>query len=225
LDNCEISTDWVMKMDADEILTSELVAEIKEKLPIAPQNIGGYQLKCRVYFMDKWIRRGYYPMVLNRIFRREAGYMEDKWMDEHIQLRTGSWDILKSDIIDHNLNNLNVWTSKHNLYSTREAIVRLDKKYNFLSGQNNLTGPSKRNKQIYLLLPKFLRGFIYFIYRYIFRLGFLDGKEGLIWHLLQGFWYQTLTDAKMVQMEYYSKKYNKPINEVIEDFFGIKVNP
>ena len=222
LDNCEINTEWVMKIDADEYLLPALVEELKIKLPNTPKQINGYQVKCRVHFMGKWIKRGYYPMILNRIFRASEGYMEQKWMDEHIQLKSGQFELLENDIVDENLNNLTWWTQKHNNYSTREAIVRLDKKYGFLPKEYQ-TATTKKNKDIYLKLPPFFRGFIYFSYRYFFRLGFLDGKKGLIWHLLQGFWYQTLIDAKIYQIEYLSKKTNKTIKEVIQQDFGFKI--
>ncbi|HDM78648.1 MAG TPA: hypothetical protein ENG51_19620 [Deltaproteobacteria bacterium] len=55
-------------------------------------------------------------------------------------------------------------------------------------------------ENLYLRLPLFIRPFLYFIYRYFFRLGFLDGKEGLIFHFLQGFWYRFLVDAKIYEL-------------------------
>ena len=219
LDHCKIETEWVMKLDADEVLQPQLIEELLEQIPKAPAEINGFQVKCRVCFMGKWIKYGYYPMILNRVFRREFGFMEQKWMDEHIQLKRGNWKLLKYDIIDENLNNLSWWTAKHNNYSTREAIVRLNYKYNFLAEDAAL----KSNKSFYLELPKFLRGAFYFTYRYLFRLGFLDGSAGLIWHLLQGFLFQTLVDAKVHQIEYISKRDKKSIRLVIEQDFGIKL--
>lgn len=222
IDNCHFETEWIMKMDSDEIIMPNLASEINKKLINTPVNVGGYQVKCRVHFMGKWIKRGFYPMILNRIFRLSYGYMEQKWMDEHIQLRQGKWLLLENDIVDENLNNLSWWTNKHNNYSTREAIVRLNNKYNFLSADFSKYS-DKLSKMIYTKFPLFFRAFMYFIYRYIIRFGFLDGIQGFIWHVLQGFWYQILVDAKIYQIEYLAKKKNKTIVQILEEDFNFKI--
>lgn len=219
LENCIINNEWVMKLDADEYLTDELINEIKYVLTNPTKGINGYKVKCRVHFLGKWIKRGFYPMILNRIFRKSEGFMEQKWMDEHIQLKSGSWQLLNNDIVDENLNNLSWWTQKHNNYATREAIVRLNNQYNFL----NQVYISKTNKQFYLRLPLFLRSFLYFFYRYVIKLGFLEGKEGLMWHLLQGFWFQILVDSKIYQIKYMAQKNDKSIKQTIEEYFEIKL--
>ncbi|QWO85735.1 hypothetical protein J5W67_11385 [Candidatus Akkermansia timonensis] len=56
-------------------------------------------------------------------------------------------------------------------------------------------------KRTYARLPLFWRGFAYFCYRYILRFGFLDGKEGFLWHFLQCWWYRTLVDAKVMEIK------------------------
>ena len=72
-------------------------------------------------------------------------------------------------------------------------------------------------------MPLFIRPFLYFIYRYFLKFGFLDGKEGLIWHFLQGFWYRFLVDAKIYEIEKKAKKENKSIKEIIEEMYNIKM--
>jgi len=64
---------------------------------------------------------------------------------------------------------------------------------------------------------------VYFIYRYFFKLGFLDGKEGLIFHFLQGFWYRFLVDAKIYEIERKAKESGKDIKNIIEEFHNIKL--
>lgn len=59
----------------------------------------------------------------------------------------------------------------------------------------------RRKKLKYIKLPLFWRAFAFFVYRYFFRLGFLDGKEGFLWHFLQGFWYRALADAKVFELK------------------------
>jgi len=78
-------------------------------------------------------------------------------------------------------------------------------------------------ENFYTKLPLFIRPFLYFLYRYFLKLGFLDGKEGLVWHFLQGFWYRFLVDAKIYQIESLAKKENKTILKIIEESYGIKI--
>ncbi len=221
LENTNISTEWVFRLDADEYILPELYQEIKEKLNHLPQEITGINLKRRLYFQSSWIKRGgFYPLRLLRIWRNGAAVMEQKMMDEHTVLMHGKSIDFDHDFVDENLSSLVKWTDKHNNYSTREAIMRLDAQYHFLEqNQQNL---HKSNKQFYLKLPLFLRAFVYFCYRYFIKLGFLDGRNGLIWHVLQGFWYQFLVDAKIAQVEYFSKKENKPVKTIIEEKLNFK---
>ena len=221
LENTNISTEWVFRLDADEYILPELYQEIKEKLNHLPQEIKGINLKRRLYFQSSWIKHGgFYPLRLLRIWRNGAAVMEQKMMDEHTVLMHGKSIDFNHDFVDENLSSLVKWTEKHNNYSTREAIMRLDAQYHFLEqNQQNL---HKSNKQFYLKLPLFLRAFVYFCYRYFIKLGFLDGRNGLIWNVLQGFWYQFLVDAKIWQVEYFSKKENKPVKTIIEEKLNFK---
>lgn len=214
LDNIPVSSDWILKLDADEFLFPETSEEIGQKLNDFSDDITGIGLKRRVYFMDKWIKRGYYPMVLLRIWRNGKGRVEQKWMDEHVQLTSGKMVVLDNDMADYNLNNLSWWTDKHNNYATREAMVRLGIQ------QANVQTLSK--KKIYYRLPLFLRPFLYFTYRYIFRGGFLEGRPGLIWHILQGFWFQFLVDAKIYQIKHLARKTGKSVASVLVEDFGVK---
>ncbi|MFA5098658.1 MAG: glycosyltransferase family 2 protein [Candidatus Paceibacterota bacterium] len=188
LDNLEIKNEWIIRLDSDEYLTEELKNEISEKIKNPPAGVNGYYMKRRVYFMGKWIKHGgYYPTWILRLFKKGKGRSELRKVDEHIVLSEGKEGKLKNDFIDSNKKNLTWWTGKHNDYASREAA-------DFLSG--NL-GISK--KRYYYKLPMFFRAWLFFIYRYFIRLGFLDGRRGLIFHFLQGFWYRFLVDAKIYE--------------------------
>jgi glycosyltransferase involved in cell wall biosynthesis len=208
IENNPFKTKWLMRMDADEYVLPELSTEIIEKLPTIQDGISGMYIKRRVMFFDKWIRHGsYYPIWLLRIWQNGHGICEESWMDEHIKLFEGKTIQLQNDLFDHNLNNLTWWTQKHNLYAIREVIDLLNIKYNFRdfeAVEPKLFGTQEQRKRYlkvkYANLPLFTRPFIYFIYRYIIRLGFIDGKQGLIWHFLQGFWYRFLVDAKIYEV-------------------------
>lgn len=195
LKNIKINTDWVLRLDADEYLTEKLIWEIKERLLGLNKNISGIFLKRRVYFMQKWIKHGgYYPTYLLRIWRNGHAVCESKLMDEHMKLTKGNSITFKNDFIDHNNKNLHWWINKHNNYATREAIELLNIKYTFFKRQEvkpSLLGTQEQRKRwlkekIYFNIPLFARPWIYFLYRYFIKLGFLDGKQWLMWHFFQG---------------------------------------
>ncbi|MBI3591470.1 MAG: glycosyltransferase family 2 protein [Candidatus Melainabacteria bacterium] len=211
LDNLQINTEWVMRLDADERVTQELANELCEKLLSFSSDITGLYFKRKVYFMDRFIKHGgYYPTWLLRIWRKGKARSEEQILNEHIILLEGKSAYLRYDIIDWNQKGLSFWTEKHNNYSARfasELIAIKDSSIKELSSINvSLFGSQEERKRwlkqnLYVSLPLFIRTFIYFIYRYFFRLGFLDGKEGLIFHFLQGFWYPFLVDAKICEYE------------------------
>ncbi|WPF88356.1 glycosyltransferase family 2 protein [Cyanobacterium aponinum AL20118] len=215
LENIPITTPWIMRLDADERLTPELVKEIKETLPITPKEIGGYQMKRRVYFMGRWIRHGgYYPTWLLRIWRNGNGICEQRWMDEHIILSSGNIANLQHDIIDENQKGLGFWVNKHNSYADREvkdmlAMEEAEENEQNILEKNQISQASQRRwvkKNLYSKSPLFLRAFIYWLLRYTIGLGFLDGIEGMMFHFLQGFWYRFLVDAKIFEIKYKIKQ-------------------
>ncbi|PZM82067.1 MAG: glycosyltransferase family 2 protein [Candidatus Margulisiibacteriota bacterium] len=210
LENVKFGGEWIFRLDADEILTNELILEIKAKLPSLNQSITSAFLKRRVYFMGRWIKHGgYYPTWILRVWRRGHAVCEQRYMDEHMQILDGLTIKFKYDFIDNNLNDLHWWIDKHNKYATKETVAIFDERYQFTKFHlvtGKLFGTQLQRKRwikenVYSRIPKFVRPFLYFVYRYFFRLGFLDGKEGLIWHFLQGFWYRFLIDAKTYQLE------------------------
>ena len=207
LENLPIKTEWVLRIDADEYLTSELIEEINIKLQGLPEDVTGIVFKRRHIFFNKWIKRGTYPVKLLRLFRYKKAICEQRWMDEHIQLLEGKTVEFEYDFVDHNLNGLSWWTNKHNGYAIREAVDLLDMELGLLDNQAsnlnlNSQAAGKRIKKLkYVRQPLFWRSFAYFIYRYFFKLGFLEGKEGFLWHFLQGWWYRTLVDAKIFEIK------------------------
>lgn len=228
IEHTPFKTSWLMRMDADEYVTPELANEIKHSITTLSNETTGVYVKRRVMFMNQWIKRGgYYPIWLLRLWRREKGICEELWMDEHIKLSEGQTVQFRNDIVDHNLNNLTWWTQKHNNYAIREVIDLLDIKYNFTEADRvipKLFGTQDQRKRFlklkYASLPLFTRPFAYFLYRYFVKLGFLDGKKGLIWHFLQGLWYRFLVDAKMYEVYHRVGKDKQNIIEFFRNEYG-----
>ena len=208
LQQVPLKTEWIFRLDADEVATSELSDELHHVLPDLSSSVTGCYVKRRVYFMGKWIKHGgYYPTWLLRLWRNGKGMCEERWMDEHIKLTSGTAIRCKNDIIDDNARNLHWWIGKHNGYATREMVDVLRIMYTITSANEivpKLLGTQEQRKRWlkihYAHLPLFVRPLLYFFYRYFLLAGFIDGKEGLVWHFLQGFWYRFLVDAKIYEL-------------------------
>ncbi|OBQ55589.1 glycosyltransferase family 2 protein [Tamlana sp. s12] len=206
LDNLKVNTDWVLRLDADEYLSEYLLKELKNNLSEVKNDVNGITFPLRRVFLNREIKFGTGNIRLLRMFRTGKGRSENRWMDEHINLLEGKITEFQGSFSDDNLNNLSWWTQKHIGYAIREAIDLLDIELSLLSKSKKETldtqALQKRNlKHKYVKQPLFLRAFIYFLYRYIFKLGFLEGKEGFLWHFLQGWWYRTLVDAKVYEIK------------------------
>lgn len=211
LNQSNITSDWILRLDADEVIHDDLAEQIKTFLANAPADVSGVNLQRRHIWMGRWVRfGGRYPLNLVRIWRRGQGYIEDRWMDEHIVVTSGRTITLRGGFSDCNLNDLSFFTDKHNRYATREAIDALGARYQLFETQNSLAlqGTSfqasvKRSlkNHVYNRLPFWLSAMLYFIWRYVFQLGFLDGRTGFIYHVLQGFWYRFLVGAKVYELD------------------------
>ncbi len=210
LKNTEINTQWSMRMDSDEELMPDLVVEIQDKLPLLKEPVNGVILRRRVYFMGRWIKHGgRYPELLLRIFRTGKAMCEQKLMDEHMILSEGMTVSFAYDLIDNNQKDLEWWTAKHNWYSNREVLdhqmTLAHQTDDSLENEGASSGQARKKRIVknnrYYRLPKFWRAHLYFIYRYYFKFGFLDGAEGKIYHFLQAYWYRFLVDAKLFECE------------------------
>lgn len=202
LDNLPLQTEWIIRLDADEYVTGELKAELQDTLPSLPQEVTGLYLKRRFIFMDRWIRHGgYYPTWLLRVFRRGQARSEPRWMDEHLVLQAGQARKLTYDIVDHNHKGLMYWSERQLHYAPRELKALLQSgSHTHHNLEARLLGPQASRKRwlknrLYDRAPLFVRPCLYFIYRYVLRLGFLDGIPGLIFHFLQACWFRFLVDA------------------------------
>lgn len=236
LNNIKFKTDWILRLDADEYLENDLILEINNKLPTLDKEIVGINFKRKHIFLNKWIKYGgRYPLILLRLWRNGHGYIENRWMDEHILIKNGKTTLFKNNFCDHNLNNLSFFTNKHDWYASREAIDILLEELNYNDNKDKLEKKNtssnaffKRTlkEKLYNNLPIGLRSSFYFIYRYFFLLGFLDGNKGFIYHFLQGFWYRVLVDSKLLEFKEAIKnlKDKKKILEKLSEVSKLKLN-
>lgn len=197
--------DWIMRLDADERITADLAKELEGTIAHAPEDISGIILKKRLYFMGRWIRYGrMYPMLRLCVYRKGSGHYEDL-EEEQFVLHHGRTITARNDFYENNLNNdLPYFTSKHIDYAEDESREFLSK-----TGSGALRPKLFGNKiertrwlklNVYNRAPLGLRPLLYFLYRYIVCLGFLDGRPGFIFHTLQAFWYRFYVDARIHEL-------------------------
>lgn len=231
LEHSGISTQWVLRLDADEYLLPELVQELQEKLPTLSDDVTGIIFNRRHIFMDKWMRRGIYPVKLLRVFRYGKGMCEQRLMDEHIQLNEGHAVEFEHDFCDHNLNNLSWFCHKHVNYAIREAVDLLDIELDLTGAAETDNGKEispqalakRMKKHKYARQPLFWRSFAYFCYRYFLKWACLDGKVGFIWTFLQGWWYRMLVDAKVYEIKHHCGTNKNEIISYIHDEYHVDI--
>ena len=152
--------------------------------------------------MGQWIKHGgIYPSWTMRFWRKGKAICESRDLDEHMLLAQGVARYVPLDVIDDPLTDLRCWIDKHNNYATIEARSSMqDAKAGLLQPRLFGSAPERvRWIKVHLFyrIPIFIRPLLYFLYRYFFRLGFLDGKNGFIFHFLHALWYRFLVDAKI----------------------------
>ena len=207
LENLPFAHEWVLIVDADEVIPAELAREIAATVA-APRH-DGYYLTFRYMFLGRWIRHcGYYPVRVLRLFKRRVGEYEkmpvtpgsntgDNEAHEHVILR-GTAGRLRHDVLHYPYPTIDAWVEKHNRYSNWEAALY----ERFLAGSADdkklpMFHRWKRVlKRIYLRLP--CRWALRFFYAYVVRRGFLDGRAGFTLCLLLSF-YDFLSAAKVYE--------------------------
>lgn len=157
--------DWVLQLDADEALEPELAEEINQHLDRAADLIG-FWIPRKNFFLGRWIKHGgFYPDPKLRLIRRGAGKFEEYGAHPTIKVN-GPTGRLKHALIHNAYPTLRGYIDHMNSYSSSGAVIAVDRGYRGFNLLNIVVRPA-----------------LTFIYNYFFRLGFLDGREGLLLHL------------------------------------------
>lgn len=193
-----VDTTWILKIDADERLSEESAVELEDLCNKYNEgDVTGIVLRFYNVFMGKAMYHGgMYPWKKLSVYKAKAGNIEDRNMDEHIILDYGKTVDAKVDSIHLAFKGLTFFTNKCNWYSTKEAMDYFEQK-NVSVNSSNLKTFIKM--KVYYKLPLGFRAWLYYVYRYYIRLGFLDGKEGKIFTFLHAYWYRFLVDAKIYE--------------------------
>lgn len=197
-----LGPEWVLFLDADEAVTPELRAELAAVLAAPPRGIAGFEVKRRFVFLGRWLRHGgYYPVWLLRVMRHRLARCEERGVDEHL-LVDGPTARLHGDLLHEDRRPLERWIERHTRYARLKADDLVRSTSGEMAARWGSTTQAERTRwwdeRVYRRAPMGLRALGYFLYRYVVRGGFLDGREGFIYHSLQAFWYRLLTDAMIV---------------------------
>jgi glycosyltransferase involved in cell wall biosynthesis len=196
MDTLTLAFDWVLLLDADEVLTPELYAEIRAA--IEDRTISGYYIALQIYFLGRRLRHSGASFWKLSLFRKGLGRYECRLQDqdasmadmevhEHIAV-VGPARKLRHPLVHHNVESLSRYIQKHNEYSNWEARVWLDGGRSADEIQPSLWGTQAQRRRWLrrhlLMMPG--SPVLFFVYKYLFRLGFLDGVPGLIYCVFQG---------------------------------------
>ena len=233
LDNLPISTQWVLRLDADEYLTEELIDELIKKLHSLPNHVSAVIFPLGRAFLGRILKHGIVNEIkMIRLFRFGKARYEFRLMDEHLSILEGDTISFTGKFIDDNRNSIKYFIEKHNNYSSREAALLLDAEFQLskidtLEVNENFckdVQQKRLQKQRYAKYPLFWRAVGYFVYRYFYKLGILDGKEGFLWDFLQGWWYRTLVDAKIFEIKKTCGNDKEKICAYLKERYGIDLS-
>lgn len=210
LKNFVVKTPWVVCLDADQIVTPELKTRLLDFKDEEHADIVGIYFNRKNFFKGRWIKHGgYFPFYLLKMFRFGVGYSDTNENMDHRFIVPGKTEVWKDGIIlEENLkeNQIKFWIDKHNRYSdlvAQEEVERMNQARTQTLRPNFWGSPDERTawrKQLWWKLPRYVRPMLYFTQRIIFQLGILDGRTGIIFHFLQGFWFRLIVDVKIDEL-------------------------
>ena len=209
LDNLPLRNDWVLILEADQAVTPELREEIAALLarPDAVREDGFY-IRRRQIFRGKPLRfGGYGGKVLLKLFRRSRSGLDPVEQDTRVYVR-GPVGRLRAPLEEWNVkeDSIQFYLQKHLRYAeafAREEFERRRQGLPWKATPRLFGTPDQRVlwlKDRYYRMPLFLRPTLYFLYRYFFLLGILDGKTGFVFHFLQAFWFRLIVDIRLEEL-------------------------
>ena len=203
IDNCDIDTEWIIRLDADERFPDELNKEIEKLIEDNKDKpMNGITIEADLFFLGRCMKHGIRCKRKMMMFKRSCGRIEDRRRDAHSVISEGYSASTKNKFLHYDFKSLDNYIKRYNWYATREMqdyIAYTQGASTAINTDAHIQAQRKKKFGLYYRAPKFLRAYLWFIYNYIFRLGFLDGREGFIYNYMYHRWYRTLVDAKILE--------------------------
>ncbi len=191
--------DWVLILDADERVTPELVSELRALIPSVGADIGAFRIRRRFHLWGRWLRHSsLYPTWVVRLVHRDRVRYINRGHAETQEVQGRIAD-LANDLIDENLKGLDDWFDRQNRYAAKDAAYELAAERSALPWRRGLFGGALERRALLKRLAARApaRPLLYFIYSYVLRCGFLDGRDGLQFCLMKALY------QRMVQIRKY----------------------
>lgn len=213
IDNTDIDTEWIIRLDADERFPKELCEEVEGI--IASNNdvkMNGITMEADFFFLGRCMKYGIRNKRKMMMFRTSCGRIEDRRRDAHSVISEGHSISTKCKFQHYDFKDIDSYVKRYVWYATREMQDYIEYKNGSASDINTDEAIRKQRQKKYGLFyraPRFLRSYLWFIYNYIFRLGFLDGREGFVFCFLECYWYRVLVDAEIFEYEKFGGEFKK----------------
>ncbi|MFW6015617.1 MAG: glycosyltransferase family 2 protein [bacterium] len=210
IDNTNITTKWILRLDADERFTPKLCEEVEKLLKKHENdNVNGIAMEAWFYFLGRCMKHGLSNKRKMMIFKNGLGRIEDRKRDAHSIISKGTSVMTHEKFLNYDYKDLSNYIKKYNWYSIREVYDYIEYKN---GGNINIKTDKSIQKQrkkkfgFYYKFPKYFRAWLWFVYNYIFKGGFLDGRESFLYHFFECYWYRLLVDAKIFEKEQLGKE-------------------
>lgn len=208
LDELPIESEWVLTLDADYVLSDELVSDINDAVIQAPAQLDGIYLRHSYTFAGKQIRFGGTKSFKLCLVKKSRAHVEASDLVDFRFYVDGETTKIDTPISEYNRydDDVSTWLKKQDKFSLRLAMEEELRRKQLLDWQGMPRFFGNADERImwlrdkWMRMPLFLRPFVYFIYRYILMLGFLDGRAGFLYHFLQGWWLRLIVDWKTWQI-------------------------
>ena len=203
IDNAGITTRWTLRLDADERFTPEVCARSEQVLIEHEQDdVNGVVMESDFFFLGRQMKHGGSKKRKIMLFRTGAGRIENRRRDAHTILFSGRTVAISERYLHCDYKDLSSYIDRYNKYATREMLDYLDFEQGTgfdVQTDEKLRKHRKKKFTFYYRAPMFLRAWLWFMFNYYFRLGFLDGREGYLYHFFESYWYRFLVDAKIYE--------------------------
>jgi glycosyltransferase involved in cell wall biosynthesis len=210
LQNLPIDTGWIFFLDSDEYLPEGMKTEISYVLEHDDGDVNGFFTKIKFIYLGRWLKHGDLYRNLIRMIKKGRGrYIDTSGFHEKMVVN-GSVGELKSYIVHQDRKSLADWVIKQMPRIRIDADMRFgltpkDSEAKTVVGTDSLTIEGGRNRSLrtkLYMLPAPVRPFAQFFYRYIIKLGFLDGGQGFIYNFLLQFWYPMMVEVIYLELRY-----------------------